>query len=79
MLAKSIYLNKILKANTLSESKKVLVINAFDRVPTVKEAKNTFETLKESLKTSSKSNPLIENRGAASRALNVGKSREILT
>lgn len=77
LLAKSIFLNKILKANTLSESKKVAVINAFDRVSTVKEARNTFETLKESL-SKSPTKVLKENKGFASKAAGVSQ-KEILT
>ena len=47
--AKLLYSNKIFKAKQLTEGKKLQVLHAFDKVTTVKEAKNTYEILKENL------------------------------
>jgi hypothetical protein len=49
--AKLLYVNKLFKAKNLNEAQKVKVINAFDRAETVREAKNVFDTLNESLNT----------------------------
>jgi hypothetical protein len=76
--AKLIYVNKVFKSTNLSESKKVAVINAFDRAANVKEVQNTFQTIKESIGTSQKSSPLVENRGFASKAAGVAK-KEVIT
>jgi hypothetical protein len=76
--AKLIFVNKIFKATNLNESKKVTVINAFDRATTVKEVQNTFKTIKESVLSNKVSSPLRENKGFASRALG-GNRREIIT
>jgi hypothetical protein len=76
--AKLIFVNKVFKATNLNESKKVAVINAFDRATTVKEVQNTFKTIKESVLIQPTNNTLRENKGFASRALGVTK-REIIT
>jgi hypothetical protein len=47
--AKLLYMNKIFKAKSLTESHKVKVVNAFDRANNVKEVKNIFATLNESI------------------------------
>jgi hypothetical protein len=47
--AKLLFANKILRAKNLNESEKSRVIKAFDRTRTVKETKNTYATLMESL------------------------------
>ena len=43
--AKLLYVNKVFKANNLTESQKVNVIAAFDKAETVKEVKLVFETV----------------------------------
>jgi hypothetical protein len=43
--AKLLYVNKVFKANNLTESQKVNVVAAFDRAETVKEVKLVFETV----------------------------------
>ena len=53
--AKLIYVNKIFKASNLNESQKVKVVNSFDKAKTLNEAKNIYEVLKDTVKTSSKS------------------------
>jgi hypothetical protein len=76
--AKLIFVNKVFKATNLNESKKIAVINAFDRATTVKEVQNTFKTIKESVLGTITKSPLRENKGFASKALGVNK-REIIT
>lgn len=75
--AKLLYVNKLFKAKTLNESQKVKVINAFDRAETVKEAKNIYETLNESLSVTKKS-PLKENLSFASKAVGVADKKVIV-
>jgi hypothetical protein len=52
--AKLLYMNKVFKAKTLTESQKVKVVSAFDRANSVKEVKNVYTTLSESLATPKK-------------------------
>lgn len=47
--AKLLYVNKVFKANNLTESQKVNIIAAFDKAETVKEVKLVFETVSESV------------------------------
>lgn len=47
--SKLLYSNKIFKSKVLTEAKKNKVLNAFDKVLTVKEAKITYDLLNESL------------------------------
>jgi hypothetical protein len=75
--AKLLYVNKLFKAKTLNESQKVKVINAFDRAETVKEAKNIFETLSESLSTT-KASSIKENLSFASKAVGVSDKKVIV-
>lgn len=57
--AKLLYVNKLFKAKNLNESQKIKIINAFDRAETVREAKNVYDTLNESL-TTEKAKPQIK-------------------
>jgi len=66
--AKLLYVNKIFKSKSLTESQKVKVINAFDRAENKKEAQNIYETLKESLLVSNR-NTIKESVGFASKPL----------
>jgi len=66
--AKLLYLNKVLKANNLSETQQVNVIAAFDKAETVKEVKLVFETICESLVTKKETSSIKESRGFASKA-----------
>lgn len=52
--SKLLYVNKIFKANNLSESQKVNIIAAFDKAETVKEVKLVFETVSENVVTNKK-------------------------
>ena len=67
--SKLLYVNKIFKANNLTESQKVNVIAAFDRAENVKEVKLVFETVSES-NFSNKKESVKENKfkGMASKA-----------
>jgi len=47
--AKLLYSNRIFKDKQLTEGKKLQVLHAFDKVTTIKEAKTTYEILKENL------------------------------
>ena len=47
--AKLLYVNKIFKSKSLTESQKVKVLNAFDRATNVKEVKNVYATINESV------------------------------
>jgi hypothetical protein len=69
--AKLLYTNKIFKAKNLTESDKVKVLNAFDKAADVKGVKLVYETLTESLKTTSiiKKSPVKESLGSASRTI----------
>jgi len=67
--AKLLYVNKIFKSKSLTESQKVKVINAFDRAESVKEVKNTYETLKESFNGASQKSAIKESVGFASKTV----------
>ncbi|MDB4232112.1 hypothetical protein N9795_00250 [Candidatus Pelagibacter sp.] len=75
--AKLLYVNKLFKSKNLTEAQKVKVINAFDRAETVKETKNIFETLKESLSTPVKS-AIKESLSFASKAAGVADRKPIV-
>tara|TARA_B110000285_G_scaffold65102_1_gene74836 strand:+ start:967 stop:2049 length:1083 start_codon:yes stop_codon:yes gene_type:complete len=65
--SKLLYVNKIFKANTLSESQKVSIIAAFDKAETVREVKLVFETVSDNIVGKAKST-IKEHRGLASKA-----------
>jgi hypothetical protein len=73
--AKYLYMNKLFKAKTLSESQKVKVINALDRATSVTEVNNTFETLKESFESKKQ---LKESIGFASQAAGMAPKQPII-
>ena len=74
--AKYLYMNKLFKSKSLTESQKVKVINALDRASSVTEVKNTYETLKESF--SATKAPLKESIGFASQAAGVAPKANIV-
>jgi hypothetical protein len=80
--AKLLYVNKLFKAKNLNESQKVKVINAFDRAETVREAKNVFDTLNESLNTekakSQIKSQIKESLSFASKAAGVSDRQPIM-
>lgn len=71
--AKLLYVNKIFNSNSLTESQKLKVINAFDRAENVKEAKKIYETLKDSIVTKKPlaKKPIRESMGFASKPAGV--------
>jgi len=75
--AKYLYMNKLFKSKSLTESQKVKVINALDRASNVAEVKNTYETLKESFSETKKSQ-LKESIGFASQAAGVAPKGNIV-
>jgi hypothetical protein len=70
--AKYLFMNKLFKGKSLTESQKLKAINAFDRATTVKEVKNTFATLSESFSTIQKKSI---NEGFASQAVGIAPKR----
>lgn len=73
--AKYLYMNKLFKSKTLTESQKVKVINALDRASSVTEVKNTYETLKESFESKKQ---LKESIGFASQAAGIAPKQPII-
>jgi hypothetical protein len=73
--AKYLYMNKLFKSKTLTESQKVKVINALDRAASVAEVKNTYETLKESFEAKKQ---LKESIGFASQSAGVAPKQSII-
>ena len=77
--AKLLYVNKLFKSKNLTEAQKVKVINAFDRAESVKETKNIFETLQESLTVAqAKKNPIKESLSFASKPAGVADRKPIV-
>jgi len=74
--AKYLYMNKLFKSKSLTESQKVKVINALDRATTVAEVKNAYETLKESFET--KKQQIKESIGFASKPAGVAPKANIV-
>ena len=67
--SKLLYVNKIFKANSLTEAQKVNIIAAFDKAETVKEVKLVFETVSESVIVTKKDNVTESKvKGMASKA-----------
>ena len=76
--AKLLYVNKLFKAKNLNEAQKVKVINAFDRAETVREAKNVYDTLSESLSTEKAKSQIKESLSFASKAAGVADRKPIM-
>lgn len=64
--AKLLYMNKIFKSKNLNESEKIRVVKSFDKAVSVKEVKNVYEILSESLNSKNKKS-INESRGFASK------------
>lgn len=73
--SKLLYVNKIFKANNLSESQKVNIIAAFDKAETVKEVKLVFETVSENVVAKKEATSIKEHKGSASKATGVTASK----
>lgn len=69
--AKLLYVNKIFKDNSLTESQKVNVVAAFDKAETVKEVKLVYETVSKNV--TSKPNMVKEHRSFASKPVGATK------
>jgi len=67
--------NKIFKANNLTESQKVNVIAAFDKAETVKEVKLVFDTVSENVAAPKKENVTEAKLGMASKATGTTASK----
>lgn len=74
--AKLLYMNKIFKAKTLTESQKIQVVKAFDKATSVKEVKNTFEVLNESV--TAKKSQITESFGYASKPAGVSPKANVI-
>ena len=66
--AKLLYVNKVFKANNLTEGQKANVIAAFDKAETVKEVKLVYETVSENATATGKKEVVREAKGFASAA-----------
>jgi len=74
--AKYLYMNKLFKSKSLTESEKVKVINALDRATNVKEVKLTYETIKESFE--KKKQTIKESISFASKPAGVAPKANIM-
>lgn len=78
--AKLLYVNKLFKANNLTESQKLKVVETLDEATNVKEAKLVFNTLKESFETTGLKKNITEGlKGFASKATGTPAKKEVLT
>jgi hypothetical protein len=77
--AKLLYVNKVFKANNLTESQKATVIAAFDKAETVKEVKLVFETVSENIPSGVKKEVVKEAKGFASAAVGTSDKPEVIT
>ena len=74
--AKLLYVNKVFKANNLTESQKVNVIAAFDKAETVKEVKLVFETVADNVVSKTAKTSIKESKlGMASKATGTTASK----
>jgi len=74
--AKLLYVNKVFKANNLTESQKVNVIAAFDKAETVKEVKLVFETVADNVVAKTSKSTIREAKlGMASKATGTTASK----
>ena len=80
--SKLLYVNRIFKANTLSESQKLRVVETLDKAESIKEAKLIYETVKDTFtisgkkKVKSPKKPIRENFGMASKATRTSAPRK---
>lgn len=77
--AKLLYVNKVFKANNLTESQKANVIASFDKAETVKEVKLVFETVSENIANGGKKEVVKEAKGFASAATGMSTKPEVIT
>ena len=72
--AKLLFTNKLFRAHSLSEEKKVKVIETFDRARTLREVKLVYATMAESFGGGAKRG-IKESKGSASKAVASTKSK----
>jgi hypothetical protein len=77
--AKLLYVNKLFKANNLTEAQKLKVVEALDEATNVKEAKLVFNTLKESFESTGLKKNITEGFGYASKATGTPAKKKVLT
>ena len=79
--AKLLYVNRVFKANSLTESQKVNVIAAFDKAETVKEVKLVFETVADNVVSKPTKSTIKEAKlGMASKATGTTATKpEVIT
>jgi len=79
--AKLLYVNKVFKANNLTEAQKANVIAAFDKAETVKEAKLVYESISSSVVAESKKpkRAVREHKSFASKAVGVAPKKEVIS
>ena len=65
--AKLLYVNKVFKANNLTEGQKVNVVAAFDKAETVKEVKLVYETVSKNVSTQQPKQAIKEHKAFASK------------
>lgn len=77
--AKLLYVNKVFKANNLTESQKVNVVAAFDKAETVKEVKLVYETVSKNVSTKQPVKQAIkEHKSFASKPAGVSNKQVIV-
>ena len=80
--SKLLYVNRIFKANNLSEKQKLSVVETLDKATSVKESKLIYETIKDTFTISTKKKkkvykkPIRENFGMASKATRTSAPRK---
>lgn len=72
--SKLLYANKIFKSKTLNEDKKVKVLEAFNKVTSIKEAKMTYELLNENISSTNKTSS-SQIKGFASKPMVLAESK----
>jgi hypothetical protein len=77
--AKLLYVNKVFKANNLTEGQKANVIAAFDKAETVKEVKLVYETVSDNVAAGGKKEVVKEAKGFASAAAGISTKPEVIT
>lgn len=77
--AKLLYVNKVFKANNLTEGQKANVIAAFDKAETVKEVKLVYETVSDNVTAGGKKEVVKEAKGFASAAAGISTKPEVIT
>lgn len=77
--AKLLYVNKVFKANNLTEGQKANVIAAFDKAETVKEVKLVYETVSDNVTAGGKKEVVKEAKGFASAATGISTKPEVIT